>query len=208
MRALALGACMGVVAVAAVAAEELPAPYAEALRNLRTARAPAERAVAAIGLGHGFAGLPVVSDPAVVEALREALALDPDPTVQTMAAYALCARGDQRGVARVIEALAERQTQAVDPQGFYSDAVRLPVPYLYRALGHAGGAEATTFLIEAATGAAHAARLVAIPALGLLRNDDGRVDRALAALAADRDQAVRGVAAYVAGERLRRLSRP
>ncbi|MBI4594534.1 MAG: HEAT repeat domain-containing protein, partial [Candidatus Rokubacteria bacterium] len=152
-------------------------------------------------------GVQATSDPRVGEALQEASSLDPDPTVRTLAAYGLCARGDRRGVTRVVATLRERETQGADPRGVYSEAIRLPVPYLYRALGHAGGPEATRFLIEAAERAPQAVRLVAIPALALVRDDDG-VERTLAALAGDRDPAVRGVAAYVLGERSRWRARP
>ena len=83
----------------------------------------------------------------------------------------------------------------------YSEAVRLPVPYLYRALGHAGGREATAFLIETARTGPSRARVVAIAALGLVLDDDGEVERALTTLSADADSTVRNAARYVMSER-------
>src|SRR5437762_11212527 len=41
----------------------------------------------------------------------------------------------------LIGAIQSTVARGVDPQGRFSDAVPLPVPYLYRALGHAGGRE-------------------------------------------------------------------
>ncbi len=188
----------------AAVAQALPDAYRTAIDQLRTAKDPTARAVAAIGLGHGFQGVGSTSAPEVLDALHEAAVVDPDATVQAMAAYALCAHGDRRGVSRVVAALRERLERGADPQGVYSDAVRLPVPYLFRALGRAGGPEATRFLIDVARQAPQAARVVAIAALGLVPEDDPEVERTLSALAGDLDPAVRGVARFVIDERGRR----
>lgn len=179
----------------------LPQVYQDALAALRSAREPSTRALAAIALAHGFRDAPLADPLDVVDALSDAMRGDADPTVQAMTAYALCVLRDPRGVPRLIGAIQSTVARGVDPQGPYSDAVPLPVPYLYRALGHAGGPEATWFLIEAARTGPARARVVAIAALGLLLGDDGEVERALTTLSSDADPTVRSAARYVIGER-------
>jgi len=180
---------------------DLPRPYQEALVALRTSKDPSVRALAAIALAHGFGDVPLPDPPEVVDALSDAMHGDADPTVQAMTAYALSVLRDPRGVPRLISAVQSTAARGVDPQGPYSEAVRLPVPYLYRALGHAGGREATAFLIETARTGPSRARVVAIAALGLVLDDDGEVERALTTLSADADSTVRNAARYVMSER-------
>ena len=190
--------------VAAAGASDLPRPYQDALRDLRTARDPAVRARAAIVLAHGIRGVSL-PDPApeISDALGDAMLADADDTVQTMAAYALCVLGERRGVPRAIAAVQTTLARGLDQQGLYSDAVRLPIPFFYRALGNAGGAEATSFLIEVARTGPPRGRVVAIEALGLVIDDDGQVERALTRLSADADPGVRSAARNVMAERRR-----
>jgi len=189
---------------AAIGPADLPPPYQNALRDLRSARDPAIRARAAVVLAHGIKGVPA-PDPApdIVDALADAMLADADVDVQTAAAYALCVLGDPRGVSRAIAAVQATLGRGLDQQGLLSEAVRLPIPYLYRALGNAGGAEATSFLIEVARTGPPRGRVVAIEALGLVTDDDGQVERALATLSADSDGSVRRAARNVMSERRR-----
>jgi len=186
---------------AAAAVGDLPQQYQDALIVLRTGNDPARRALAAIALGHGLSGLEAAPDADVVAALGSAMRADQDPTVQAMASYALCVLRDRRAVSNLIAAVQSSIARGVDQQGPVSDAVRLPIPYLYRALGHVGGPEATAFLIEIARAGPARARVPAIAALGLVVDDDGQVERALARLAGDADPNVRNAARYVLGER-------
>jgi HEAT repeat protein len=180
---------------------DLPRPYQDALAALRSAKEPSARALAAIAIAHGFREVPLPDPLDVVDALSDAMQADADPTVQAMTAYALCVLRDPRGVPRLIGAIQSIVARGVDPQGPYSDAVPLPVPYLYRALGHAGGPEATWFLIEAARTGPARSRVVAIAALGLVLGDDGEVERVLTTLSNDTDATVRSAARYVMSER-------
>ena len=189
---------------AAAGAGDLPGPYQDALRELRTARDASVRARAAIVLVHGIRGVALPdATPEIADALGEALTDDADNTVQTMAAYALCVLGDRRGVARAIAGVQATLARGLDQQGPYSAAVGLPIPFFYRALGNTGGAEATSFLIEIARTGPPRGRVVAIEALGLIIDDDGQVDRALARLSGDADPSVRNVARNVLAERTR-----
>ncbi|MBI3827289.1 MAG: hypothetical protein HY294_14950 [Candidatus Rokubacteria bacterium] len=187
------------------AAQELPRRYAEALQALVSSRNPAERATAAIALGHGFRDVPPSRDPRIAESLESAMVLDPDAVVQVLAAYALCVRGDRRGVARVSLALRERG--GVDPQEMLAPIAQVPLSYLYRALGYVGGPEATRFLIETSSAGVRSVRLVAIGALGLVQDDPAAVDAALAALLRDDDPTIRGVAEFVSTDRARRAAK-
>jgi len=187
--------------VATAGGSDLPRAYQDALDALRTSNEPSARALAAIAVAHGFRDVPL-SDPAdAVDALSDAMQADADPTVQAMTAYALCVLRDLRGVPRLIGAIQATVARGVDPQGRFSDAVPLPVPYLYRALGHVGGREATWFLIEAARTGPVRARVVAIAALGFVLGDGGEVERALTTLSGDPDPTVRNAARYVMSER-------
>lgn len=189
---------------AAAGASDLPRPYQDALRDLRMARDPTIRARAAIVLAHGIKGVALAEPtPEITDALAETMLADVDGTVQTMAAYALCVLGDRRGVSRAIAALQATLARGLDQQGPYGEAVGLPIPFLYRALGNAGGAEATSFLIEIARTGSPRGRVVAIEALGLVIDDDGQVERALTTLTADTDPGVRRAARNVIGERTR-----
>ncbi len=189
---------------AAAGASELPQPYQDALRDLRTARDPAVRARAAVVLAHGIKGVSLPDPtPEISDALADAMLADADDTVQTMAAYALCVLGERRGVPRAIAAVQATLIRGLDQQGPYGAAIGLPIPFLYRALGNAGGAEATSFLIEIARTGPPRGRVVAIEALGLVIDDDGQVERVLARLSGDADPGVRSAARNVMAERKR-----
>jgi hypothetical protein len=200
---------LALLLVAPAAADELPAVYADAVKRLRVSREARERAQMAVGLGHGFR-VPESpgAHPKILEALFETATLDPDATVQVMAAYSLCLLADRRGVPRLIAGLRAKLTSGDDPRQAYSPLIGIPTPYLFRALARVGGDEAMGFLLEVARKGEKPARLVAIPALGLVRQAEAeRAERALTALAADPDVAVSGVAQFTLDERRRRAGR-
>lgn len=207
MRVLA-AAVLAVLVAAPETAGELPRAYAEAVERLRSAADPVERARAAIALGYGFRDVEAPgAHLAIMDPLLAAATGDPDATVQVMAAYSLCLLGDARGVARLVAGLRAKLAAGADPRGAYAPALDLPLPYLFRALAHVGGAEAVDFLVEVARSGDRPARLVAIAALGWARNDGGRADATLAALARDPDTMVSGVAQFTLDERRRRGGR-
>ena len=208
MRALALALVL-LASGAAAADETLPDPYQDALRELRMNSNAARRAWAAVGLAQGFrtAAQPG-AHPKIIEALSESARLDPDPTVQAMAAYRLCLLGNATGVAPLVNALREHAASGKDAQGYFDDRVRVPVSYMYRALALVGGREVREFLVAMSSDGARGARVLAISALGTSWMNDGDIDALLRRLLNERDPAIKGAATWVLDERERNRNIP
>ncbi len=196
-------------ATPAASAEPLPEPYQQALRDLRTNRDGVARAWAAVGLGQGLRTAPSPGKhPKIIEGLEESARLDPDPTVQAMAAYALCLLRDARGVPPLIDALKRHAATGRDAREYFDDRVRIPVSYLYRAFGVVGGKDARDFLVASANEGERGARVVAISTLGGAWPEDGEIDALLGRLLSERDPAVKGAAMWAIEERQRKRAAP
>ncbi len=208
MRALALALVL-FASGAAAAEETLPDPYQDALRELRMNPDAARRAWAAVGLGQGFrtAAQPG-AHPKIIEALTESARLDPDPTVQAMAAYGLCLLGNTAGVAPLVNALREHAASGKDAQGYFDDRVGVAVSYMYRALALVGGRQAREFLVAMSSDGARGARVLAISTLGTSWMDDADIDALLRRLLNERDPAIKGAATWVLDERQRNRTAP
>lgn len=186
----------------ASAQDALAPPYERALRDLRMNAEAAERAWAAVGLAQGFASTPHPGPhPKIVGALTESARLDPDPTVRALAAYGLCLLGKPEGVVRLIEALRARAATVTGSEEYVDERVRVPLVYLYRALGLAGGREARDFLASTASEGLRAARVDAISTLGGAFVDDREIDAVLERVLTERDPAVKAAATWALEER-------
>jgi len=204
MRTLTLVLLLFAAPGAPAAEEPLPGPYQEALRELRTDPVAAGRAQAAVALGQGFAAVPRPgADPRIVAALTESVRRDPDPTVRALAAYALCLLGDARGVPPLIGALREHAAAGKDGQEYFNERVRVPLSYLYRALGFVGGREARDFLLSVADDGDRVARVLAIGTLGEYWTKDADIDARLQALLTERDPAIKAAVTWALDERRR-----
>jgi HEAT repeat protein len=191
-------------ATALAADAPLPGPYQQALHALRTDPVAAGRAQAAVALGQGFTTVPRPgADPRIVGALGESVRRDPDPTVRALAAYALCLLGDARGVPPLIDALRSHTAAGGDAQEYFDDRVRLPLSYLYRALGFVDGPGARDFLLSVAGGGDRAARVLAIGTLGEYWTKDTAIDARLEALLPERDPAIKAAVTWALDERRR-----
>lgn len=201
----ALAVALALVAPGLAAAEEaLAPPYAQALRDLRMNGEAAQRAWAAVGLAHGFATATHPGPhPRIIDALVESAKLDPDPTVRALAAYGLCLLGKPEGVAPLIDALRVRAATVTGSEDYVDERVRVPLVYLYRALGLAGGRQARDFLVATASDGLRASRVDAISTLGGAFVDDREIDAVLERVQAERDPAVKGAAIWALEERQR-----
>lgn len=204
MRRLALPLTLLLATGAAAAGTPLPAPYQAALRDLRMSPDPVERARAAVALGQGFTSAPAPgADRRIIDALAESARLDPDPTVQAMAAYALCVLQQAAGVPPLVAALRRHADVGGDAEGYFDRRLPVPVGYMYRVLGVVGGRAARDFLLSMATDGERGTRVLAISTLGTNWLQDGEVDARLRGFLEERDPAIRGAATWVLDERQR-----
>jgi HEAT repeat protein len=182
----------------------LPGPYQQALHALQTDPMAAGRAQAAVALGQGFTTVPRPgADPRIVRALSDSVRRDPDPTVRALAAYALCVLGDARGVPPLIDALRSHTAAGKDAQEYFDDRVRVPLAYLYRAVGFVDGPVARDFLLSVAGAGDREARVLAIGTLGEYWTKDAAIDARLEALLAERDPAIKAAVTWALDERRR-----
>ena len=187
------------------AQEPLPAPYEAALRDLRANRDGVARAWAAVGLAQGLRTAPAPgAHPRIIEGLRESVTLDPDPTVRAMAAYGLCVLGEAAGVPPLVDVLKRLAAEGRDARDYFDARVTVPVSYLYRALGVAGGRLAREFLVATATGGTErGARVVAVSVFESAWTGDPEIDTLLRHLLTDREPGVRGAATWAIESRQR-----
>ena len=204
MRPLALALVLLSSPIVLAADLPLPGPYQQALHALQTDPVAAGRGQAAVALGQGFTTVPRPgADPRIVGALGESVRLDPDPTVRALAAYALCLLGDARGVPPLIDALRSHTAAGRDAQGYFDDRVRVPLAYLYRALGFVDGPVARDFLLSVAGAGDREARVLAIGTLGEYWTRDATIDARLEALLPERDPAIKAAVTWALDERRR-----
>ena len=204
MRALALAIVLLSSPIGLAADAPLPGPYQQALHALQTDPVAAGRGQAAVALGQGFTTVPRPgADPRIVGALGESVRLDPDPTVRALAAYALCLLGDARGAPPLIDALRSHTAAGRDAQEYFDDRVRVPLAYLYRALGFVDGPVARDFLLAVAGAGDREARVLAIGTLGEYWTRDATIDARLEALLPERDPAIKAAVTWALDERRR-----
>ena len=204
MRPLALALVLLSSPIVLAADLPLPGPYQQALHALQTDPVAAGRGQAAVALGQGFTTVPRPgADPRIVGALGESVRLDPDPTVRALAAYALCLLGDARGAPPLIDALRSHTAAGRDAQGYFDDRVRVPLAYLYRALGFVDGPVARDFLLSVAGAGDREARVLAIGTLGEYWTRDATIDARLEALLPERDPAIKAAVTWALDERRR-----
>ena len=204
MRPLALALVLLSSPIVLAADLPLPGPYQQALHALQPDPVAAGRGQAAVALGQGFTTVPRPgADPRIVGALGESVRLDPDPTVRALAAYALCLLGDARGAPPLIDALRSHTAAGRDAQGYFDDRVRVPLAYLYRALGFVDGPVARDFLLSVAGAGDREARVLAIGTLGEYWTRDATIDARLEALLPERDPSIKAAVTWALDERRR-----
>jgi len=209
VRALALAIVLLSSPIGLAADAPLPGPYQQALHALQTDPVAAGRGQAAVALGQGFTTVPRPgADPRIVGALGESVRLDPDPTVRALAAYALCLLGDARGAPPLIDALRSHTAAGRDAQEYFDDRVRVPLAYLYRALGFVDGPVARDFLLAVAGAGDREARVLAIGTLGEYWTRDATIDARLEALLPERDPAIKAAVTWALDERRRNRAAP